>query len=146
MAGDDASGETTPLGGGGLEETAPVAPPAEESPAAGMPHAGWDRYAVLAFLGEGGMGRVYRGFDPRLRRDVALKFLGGKQAALAGRFAREARLMARIDHPAICKVYEVGEVGGEPYIAMQLIQGVTLTAAQPSLSLGEKLDIMEEVA
>jgi eukaryotic-like serine/threonine-protein kinase len=105
----------------------------------------WERYAVLSLLGEGGMGRVYRGFDPRLQRPIALKVLGRAHGA-ERRFLREARLQARIVHENVCKVYEVGELDGEPYIAMQLIAGKTLQAILPELDAAQKLAILEDVA
>src|SRR5262249_16812568 len=86
-----------------------TAPAGDEPRRAGLPHPTWDRYAVLAFVGEGGMGRVYKGWDPRLQRPVALKFLGSGGRHGLARFFREAQLQARIEHPCICKVYEVGE-------------------------------------
>jgi serine/threonine-protein kinase len=91
--------------------------------------AGWTRYTIVRRLGAGGMGEVFKAWDPQLGRHVALKFLYGSDAQTLERFTREARSQARVDHPAICKVYEVGSVGGRPYIAMQEIDGVTLDEA-----------------
>jgi eukaryotic-like serine/threonine-protein kinase len=133
------------------DDTQPLAADAtvpldEAARRAAMPHASWERYAVLAFVGEGGMGRVYKGWDPRLQRPVALKFLGSGGRTGLARFFREAQLQARIEHPSICKVYEVGEVGKEPFIAMQYIDGKTLAALHDGLSLREKVGVMEDVA
>ena len=73
-------------------------------------HAGWDHYEILAPLGRGGGGEVFRAHDSRLHRDVALKFLHADRADLAARFRREAQAQARIEHHEhVCKVYEVGE-------------------------------------
>ena len=69
------------------------------------------------------MGEVYRAWDPQLQRWVALKFLHGSDPLQLARFQREARAQARVDHPGVCRVYEVGEVEGRPYIAMQEIDG-----------------------
>ncbi len=69
------------------------------------------------------MGTVYEAHDLRLNRSVALKFIRGGDPRLAMRLLREARAQASIRHENICKVYEVGEVEGRPYIAMQLVEG-----------------------
>ncbi len=71
----------------------------------------WDRYVLKRRLGSGGMGEVFEAWDPRLERFVALKFLGSVDTGTLERFEREARAQARVDHPAICKVDEVGETG-----------------------------------
>src|SRR5262245_38714772 len=96
-------------------------PPRSQTP---VPHS--DRYPVLDVIGTGGMGKVYKAFDRKLRRPVALKFLRGADPALERRFLQEAQAQARVDHPHVCKVYEVGRIGEDPYIAMQYIDGKTL--------------------
>ena len=68
--------------------------------------------------------RVYRAFDPQLRRHVALKFLSGTDPTLAQRFLNEAQAQARVDHDHVCKVFEVGDVDGRLYIAMQYVAGL----------------------
>ena len=88
-----------------------------------------DRYSIEALLGEGGMGAVYRAHDMRLNRKVALKVLKvteGKTAAAAARLLREARNVASFEHPNAVTIFDVGEVDGSPYIAMELINGKTL--------------------
>ena len=86
-------------------------------------------YRILARLGEGGMGEVYRAHDEHLDRDVALKLLHGSTVpddTARARLLREARAAAALNHPAICTIHEVGEADGQPYIAMEWIAGRTL--------------------
>src|SRR5574339_1073585 len=84
-------------------------------------------YEVLEQLGTGGMGEVFRAYDEKLQRAVALKVLRtsepGDQAA---RLLREARAAAALNHPGICTVYEVNEFDGRAYIAMELVAGEPL--------------------
>jgi len=108
--------------------------------------AGWARYDIVCRLGAGGMGEVFKAWDPQLGRHVALKFLYGSDEHTLERFTREARSQARVDHPAICKVYEVGSVAGRPYIAMQEIDGVTLDEAARHLTIEQKVRLVREVA
>ncbi|MCD4748243.1 MAG: protein kinase [Thermoanaerobaculales bacterium] len=110
------------------------------------PPAGWKRYERLEFLGRGGMGQVYRAWDPRLKRLVALKFLNTSSGQSSARFLREAQSQASISHPNVCEVFEVGEVAGRFYIAMQLIDGPSLSTNEQQLDLGEKVAIMRDVA
>lgn len=95
----------------------------------------FDRYTIDAVIGEGGMGRVYRALDTRLHRNVALKVLRldhaddpNASAQAASRLMREARLAAALDHPNAVSVFDVGEVDGTLYIAMELVSGKTLRA------------------
>jgi hypothetical protein len=106
----------------------------------------WQRYRIEQFLGAGGMGEVYRAWDPRLERAVAIKLLRSGGGQTEERFVREARAQARLSHPHICPVYEVGELDGRPYIAMQLIDGPTLTRAAEKLSLEERVRVVKQVA
>lgn len=80
-------------------------------------------YRDLTLIGTGGHGRVFRAFDDRLQRWVALKLLKAGDADL---HLEEARAQARVEHPNICKVYEVGEDQGRPFIALQMVAGRTL--------------------
>ena len=86
------------------------------------------RYVVLAQLGQGGMGVVYAAYDPELDRKVALKLIAGETAALAeDRLQREARAMAQLAHPNVVTVHDVGTLAGRLWIAMEFVDGVTLS-------------------
>jgi serine/threonine-protein kinase len=87
-------------------------------------------YRIAAKLGEGGMGAVYRATDIRLQRDVAIKVLLPQVAADAerlGRFEREARVLATLNHPGIASVYGFDRDGDTPFLAMEYVAGSTLS-------------------
>src|SRR5262245_6610865 len=77
-----------------------------------FPVASWDKYEFLSLLGRGGMGAVYKARDCQLNRTVALKFLRSDDPKMIQRFLREAHTQARLDHPNLCRIYEVGQVEG----------------------------------
>jgi eukaryotic-like serine/threonine-protein kinase len=86
-------------------------------------------FEILAPIGAGGMGEVYRARDPRLDREVAIKILPRTLMAdreSISRFEKEARSASALNHPNIVTIYEIGELEGSPYIVMELVDGQTL--------------------
>jgi eukaryotic-like serine/threonine-protein kinase len=89
-------------------------------------------YRIEARLGSGGMGVVYRAYDPRLQRPVAIKILDERWGAGAGsRLLAEARAASALNHPHICTVHEAGEAGGRSFIVMELVDGRPLSELIP---------------
>ena len=86
------------------------------------------RYRIDTVLGSGGMGIVYRAWDPQLARSVAIKVVkrAADDATGRARLVREAQSLARLSHPNVCHVYDVGTEGDEVWVAMELIDGVSL--------------------
>jgi serine/threonine protein kinase len=109
-------------------------------------------YEITSLLGAGGMGQVYRARDPRLDRDVAVKALSASLAKESGyleRFRREARAVAKLNHPNIVQVYDFGEQGDLTYLVMPLITGGTLRdylAHRRVLPLSEAVSIIDQIA
>ena len=109
------------------------------------------RYVVTERIGKGGMGMVYRGLDEALEREVAVKTLtveGTLDAESRRRFEVEAKAAAKLQHPNIVTVFELGEERGMPFIAMELLPGADLEALLRSgdeLLLAEKLEVVVQV-
>ncbi len=119
------------------------------------PGESFDRYTIEDFLGEGGMGQVYRAHDSKLHRRVALKLLRvdsvkDDRARSTGqaRLLREARAVAGLDHPNAIAVFDVGDVDGTPYIAMEFVDGTPLRRliADAATGLEQKLRWLADIA
>ncbi|HJV91537.1 MAG TPA: serine/threonine-protein kinase [Holophagaceae bacterium] len=105
-----------------------------------------DRFQDLELIGEGATSKVYKAFDPKLQRWVALKFIRAARADLLERILAEARAQAKVEHPNVCRVHEVGQLGEEAYILMELARGATLDKAIPALDLQAKIRMLRDVA
>lgn len=107
-----------------IPKAAPFIPPTPAELAALFP-----QLEIIELIGQGGMGAVYRARQPALDRTVALKILpphAGRSPGFAERFNREARTLARLNHPNIVAVHEFGSAGDYPYFVMEYVDGITL--------------------
>src|SRR5215471_18383621 len=108
-------------------------------------------YEVIALIGEGGMGQVYRARDTRLQRDVALKLLPDAFSSdpdCLARFQREAQLLASLNHPNIASIYGIEESKPSRALVMELVDGPTLAEriAQGPIPIEEALPIARQLA
>jgi len=148
-AADTADAPAGPPAADGTREflAAVLAPPAEPGDLGRF-----GGYRVLGVLGRGGMGVVLRAEEEVLRRPVALKLMRPEVAArplARDRFLREARAAAAVEHPRVVAIYQVGEVGGVPFIAMPLLRGRSLArrlADGPPVGIGEAVRLAREAA
>ena len=126
------------------------------SPASGVP-AVIGRYQIIERIGRGGFGDVYRGFDPVLKRAVAIKTCLVAEPAVRQRFVREAELAARLVHPNIVTVHDFGADGEVPYLVQELLPGEDLaqrlarsvgprSGDDGDLTLAQKLRLLLDVA
>ena len=110
------------------------------------------RYEIKAELGRGGMATVYRGYDPRFEREVAIKFLPPElihsDPQFRVRFEREAKIIAQLEHPSIVPVYDVGEENGQPYFVMRYMGGGSLSERIKAgvFSVEDAVKILEQIA
>lgn len=144
--------EGTPLDNGAPDwDDAVISPPIDADLVAG---AMVGNYRIVRRLGSGGMGVVYEAIDERLERRVALKVIrtGATDPNAQARLVREARLAARVVHPRVCQVFELGWTENRPFIAMELVEGESLAdrlAAghlAPEMALRTAIDILEALA
>src|SRR5713226_7585739 len=103
-------------------------------------------HEIIALLGKGGMGEVYKARDTRLNRAVAIKVLPSQfseNAEMKQRFEREAQIIAGLNHPHICVLYDVGHQDGADYLVMEYLEGQTLAQRleKGALPLDEALKI-----
>lgn len=109
-----------------------------------------NRYQIMRELGRGGMGVVHLAHDPLLERDVAIKVVSPDLLSedAVERFKREARVVAKMDHPGIVPIHDIGEHEGSLYFIMPFVQGTSLRSFlnEGSLSLGDVIDIGIQVA
>src|SRR5690349_6326013 len=108
-------------------------------------------YEIVAPLGAGGMGEVYRAHDTRLRRDVAIKVLSAglsEHVEARARFEREARVVSGLYHPHICVLYDIGRDGGIDYLVMELVDGESLATrlARGALPAADVVRIGAQIA
>ncbi|NWF62912.1 MAG: serine/threonine-protein kinase [Chloroflexi bacterium] len=110
------------------------------------------RYEIKGELGRGGFATVYRGWDPRFEREVAIKFLPPElihsDPQFRLRFEREAKIIAQLEHPAIVPVYDVGEENNQPYFVMRYMNGGSLSERikAHTFSIEEALNVLEQIA
>ena len=112
------------------------------------------RFEVSGVLGEGAMGVVYLAHDPQIERPVAIKTLrpsasGGASGELEARFLKEAKLAGRLQHPNIVTIYEAGQDGAVPYIAMEFVDGEPLTrflGSRDALTIGQRVEVVRQTA
>ncbi|MBX3155724.1 MAG: serine/threonine protein kinase [Deltaproteobacteria bacterium] len=155
-AADRADEPTRPMGTAHLADTipSPSSPSSSNGGASSDKLASGERigrFVVVDVLGRGGMGLVYAAYDPELDRKIAVKLLHGpsqEEEATEGRarMQREAQALARLNHPNVITVHDVGEHGGAMYIAMELVPGGTLGDWQRGRSWRDVLNAYESAA
>jgi predicted Ser/Thr protein kinase len=151
--GDAAAGTTRRLAAPPAAESTLRSRPAAAAPGVpgGMPQR-LGPYQVLETLGAGGMGVVYRGYDARLNRNVALKTLRPELSLdpeYRERFLREARSAAALSHPNVTQIYFIGEEEGQPFFAMEFLEGKsleTLVREQGKLPPGRAVEMIRQAA
>ena len=107
-------------------------------------------HEIIALLGKGGMGEVYRARDTRLKREVAIKILPeefSRDLDRVARFQREAEVLASLNHPNIAGIYDLEEANGSRYLVLELVEGETLAdqIARGPIPVEEALDIAKHI-
>jgi eukaryotic-like serine/threonine-protein kinase len=122
----------------------PSRTPSTTLPQSGQTFAG---FQIMAELGRGGMGAVYRARDLEAGRDVALKVtLGRLSPRVLGRFQREGELTARLNHPGIVRVHSSGDIDGRPYLAYELVDGTNFSEVIDALDLRARVSVIRDAA
>jgi serine/threonine protein kinase len=126
---------STPEPDAGIAHAETIAPVAGEARSTGLQRGdALGRYVILEHLASGGMGAVYRAYDPDLDRAIAVKLVrvaSGDDTGTSGssaRMMREAQALARLSHPNVIAIYDVGVAAGDVFLAMELVEGMTLRA------------------
>ncbi|MEM6454577.1 MAG: protein kinase [Acidobacteriota bacterium] len=104
------------------------------------------RFATAVPVSTGATSQVYRAHDPTRGTDVALKYLRHDDPSLVQRLLREADAQQRLDHPAICPIYEVGDRDGQPFLIMPFVEGEELDVAARYLDLPQRIDLVCQIA
>ncbi|MFM8424698.1 MAG: serine/threonine-protein kinase, partial [Chloroflexota bacterium] len=110
------------------------------------------RYEIKGELGRGGFATVYRAYDPRFEREVAIKFLPPElihsDPQFRMRFEREAKIIAKLEHPSIVPVYDVGEENNQPYFVMRYMSGLSLSERikAHTFTIQEAVKVIEQLA
>lgn len=97
-----------------------------------------ERYELLNIIGEGGMGKVYRAYDNLLKREIAIKILELEGKNMVEILEREALITANLTHPFIVSMFDVGEIRGKPFIAMEFVEGRSLKDVMMEKIFGEE--------
>ncbi|MGP0075278.1 MAG: serine/threonine-protein kinase [Bryobacteraceae bacterium] len=126
------------LGSASSARTVAMPPPSTSVPSASLDEGRFppgmvlaDRYRIIGLIGQGGMGEVYRASDLKLGQPVALVFLPAATAEnpqLLARFHAEVRIARQVSHPNVCRVYDIGEVGGSTFLSMEYVDGEDLSS------------------
>lgn len=131
-----------------FDSLAQLAEPARSTEAAENLPERLSGHKILAEIGSGGMGRVLLAVDERLGRKVAIKTLSSRfldHDKLRTRFMQEARALARISHPNIVHIYNLGQADEPPHFVMEYLEGVPLTESAQALTLEQKAELMRKV-
>ena len=122
---------------------------AEAHPDTTFPYPIPARYQCIKLLGQGGSGLVYKAYDQRLKRDVAIKFARSPSIVSRHRLVNEARLLSSVDHPALCRVFDVGEPeipSSSLFMVLEYIEGKPLNKLQKPMSIYDTVKVVHSLA